>query len=89
VFEWDEGKAQSNHAKHGVSFEEAASAFDDPAGLDGADLRHSAGETRRLRLARSSADRVLVIAYTRRGTAVRIISVRLAGRKERDRYAEA
>ena len=42
VFEWDEGKAPSNLAKHGVPFEEAASAFDDPAGLDGADLRHSA-----------------------------------------------
>lgn len=89
MFEWDEGKARSNHAKHGVSFEEAASAFEDPAGLDGADLRHSGRETRRLRLARSRADRILVIAYTRRGTAVRVISARLANRKERERHAEA
>jgi uncharacterized DUF497 family protein len=89
VFEWDRGKADGNQAKHSVSFEEAASAFDDPVGLDGADLRHSAEETRRLRLARSNLGRVLVIAYTRRGAAVRIISARRASRKERNRYAEA
>ena len=89
VFEWDEGAARSNHAKHGVSFEEAASAIDNPAGLDGVDLRYSTRERRRLRLARSGTGRVLVIAYTSRGAAVRIISARLASRKERDRYAEA
>jgi hypothetical protein len=89
VFEWDGEKADSNQTKHGVSFEEAASAFDAPVGLDGEDLRHSAEETRRLRLARSNLGRVLVIAYTRRGAAVRIISARRASRKERNRYAEA
>lgn len=52
-------------------------------------LRHSAREARRLRLARSSAGRVRVIAYTLPGAAVRIISARLASRKERNRYAEA
>jgi uncharacterized DUF497 family protein len=89
VFEWDHGKARQNLEKHGVSFDEAASAFDDARGLDGEDLLHSAGELRRLRLARSSGGRVFVVAYTVRGAAVRIISARLASRKERDRYAKA
>jgi uncharacterized DUF497 family protein len=51
VFEWDLDKAVTNRIKHGVSFEQAAAAFGDPAGLDGADLAHSGSELRRLRLA--------------------------------------
>ncbi len=89
VFEWDERKARANVDKHGVSFGEAVSVFDDSDGLDGADLLHSGTESRHLRLARSGAGRVLVVAYTMRGHTVRVISARLASRKERKRYAEA
>jgi len=90
MFEWDPQKARANRLKHGVSFEEAATAFADPDGLDGEDLEHSLIEPRRLRLAKSALRRVLVIAYTtrRRGDEeiTRIISARRAGRKERKRY---
>lgn len=90
MFDWDPQKAQANQLKHGVSFEEAATAFLDPDGLDGEDLGHSVGESRRLRLAKSSTGRVLVIAYTerRRGyeEITRIISARRASRKERKSY---
>jgi uncharacterized DUF497 family protein len=41
MFNWDLRKAQRNWRKHGVSFEEAATAFFDPDGLDGEDLDHS------------------------------------------------
>ena len=41
MFDWDPRKAKSNRLKHGVSFEEAATAFLDPAGLDGEDVEHS------------------------------------------------
>ena len=85
--DWDPRKARSNQLKHGVSFEEAATAFFDPAGLDGEDIEHSASEARRLRLAKSSLGRILVIAYTIRRTAdeevTRVISARRASRKER------
>lgn len=57
MFEWDPRKAKSNRLKHGVSFEEAATAFLDPAGLDGKDLEHSESEARRLRLAKSGLGR--------------------------------
>ena len=90
MFEWDSRKAAINRHKHGVSFEEAATAFLDPDGLDGADLLHSGTERRRLRLARSSLNRVLLIAYTirrrRNEEITRIISARRASRKERKRY---
>ena len=82
--------AKSNRLKHGVSFEEAATAFLDPAGLDGGDLEHSESEARRLRPAKSSLERVLVIAYTTRRRndeeVTRIISARRASRKERKKY---
>jgi hypothetical protein len=45
-FEWDDAKAQSNLAKHGVSFEEAASVFGDPLALTFPDPDHSIGEKR-------------------------------------------
>jgi len=91
MFEWDPEKARSNRKKHGVSFEEAATAFLDPDGLDGEDLEHSEVEERRLRLAKSRLGRVLLVAYTIRRTndeeeTTRIISARRASRKERKRY---
>jgi uncharacterized DUF497 family protein len=44
VFTWDIAKAIANFEKHGVSFEEAATVFDDPKGLDGRDEAHSTHE---------------------------------------------
>jgi hypothetical protein len=55
MFEWDAGKVRRNLEKHGVSFKEAAGVFEDSRALDGADLLHSVGEVRRLRLGKSSA----------------------------------
>ena len=89
MVEWAARKARANFEKHGVAFDEAASAFDDPGGLDGEDLRHSVTETRRLRLAMSEARRLLVVAYTMRGQAVRLISARFASRRDGKRYGEA
>ena len=90
MFDWDPQEAKANQLEHGVSFEEAATAFLDPDGLDGEDLEHSLGELRRLRLAKSSRGRVLVIAYTERRRdyeeITRIISARRASRKERKNY---
>lgn len=90
MFEWDPRKARTNYFKHGVTFEEAATAFQDPKGLDGEDLKHSRREERRLRLAKSRIGRVLVIAYTLRSRTheenTRIISARRASRKERENY---
>ena len=91
MFDWDPRKAQSNRRKHAVSFEEAATTFLDADGLDGGDLEHSAIESRRLRLAKSSLGRILLVSYTIRRRnddeeITRIISARRASRKERKAY---
>ena len=90
VFEWDSRKAAANLSKHGVRFAEAATVFADPVALDGPDVGHSEQEARFLRLGRSWAGRVLMVAYTRRRSGdaekIRIISARRASRKERDAY---
>jgi uncharacterized protein len=94
VFEWDPLKAAGNLVKHGVSFEEAATVFQDPRGLDGPDIEHSASEARRLHLGLSILGRLLVVAYTVRRQddekeTIRIISARRASKKERISYRTA
>lgn len=93
MFEWDARKAVTNADKHGVTFEEAATVFDDPQGVDGPDPRHSEAEQRSLRLGGAVTGRVLVVAYTVRRPgrveSIRIISARQANRKERAAYLAA
>jgi hypothetical protein len=86
-FEWFHGKAESNVEKHdGVSFEEAATAFDDPMQTAFPDDAHSMGERRYNLIAKSAQGRVLAITYTERGDDIRIISAREATRGEIQEY---
>ncbi len=87
-FEWDPRKAASNLSKHGVSFEEAASVFNDPLAYTFMDPDHSVGEERMLTFGVSSAGRLLVVVTTERGNALRILSARKATRHERGIYEE-
>lgn len=92
MFSWDTRKAQANYTKHGVAFEEAATVFADPDGLDWEDLVHAREERRSRRLGRSTTGGILLIVYTVRRTGhgketIRIISARQASRKERKAYA--
>ncbi len=85
-FEWDPVKAASNRKKHGVTFEEATTAFGDPRSLNLADPDHSASEDRFVLLGVSVRARLLVVAYTDRPPRTRIISARPATRRERNQY---
>ncbi len=87
-FEWDPRKAAGNLAKHGVSFEEAATVFGDPLGRIVDDPRHSASEQRYVLLGRSEEQRLLAVMFTERREAIRLISVRRATRHERREYEE-
>lgn len=87
-FEWDPLKARKNLAKHGVSFDEAASVFHDPLAATGADPDHSKGEERMVTFGKSSVGRLLVVAHTERRNAIRIISARVVTRQERRIYEE-
>ena len=92
MFSWDARKANANLRKHGVSFEEAATVFGDPEGLDWEDFEHSLSEPRSSRIGFSFSGRVLFVVYTIRRLknekeTIRIISARQATRKERQAYA--
>ena len=87
-FEWDDAKNRANQRKHGVSFEEAQSAFFDDEALEFPDPDHSSDEDRFLLLGRSYQLRVLVIChcFRVRESTIRIISARKATPKERNVY---
>ncbi len=87
-FEWDEEKAAANLAKHGVSFEEAGTIFDDPLYVDFYDPDHSSEEHRYIIIGESRQRRLLVVSYTERGDVTRLISAREVTRSEREAYEE-
>lgn len=86
--EWDPKKAKANFSKHGVSFEEAASALRDPMAATAADPDHSLDEERYITFGVSGRDRLLVVAHTEEGETIRIISARTASKGEREFYEE-
>lgn len=88
AFEWDEAKARANQQKHGVSFEEASSAFADPLAAIFPDHDHSDDEVREIIVGHSDKNRLVVVSFTERGEAVRIISARVATPQERADYEE-
>jgi len=83
-FEWDDVKAASNLAKHGVTFEAARQAFDDPLALEEPD---DEPDEERWRLIGSTEGVVHFVVYTERGSRRRIISARRATTAERQRYS--
>ena len=87
-FEWDDGKSAGNLAKHGVSFDEAASALLDPLALTVFDTAHSVSEDRWLTIGYSQALRLLLVVSTDRDLATRIISARKATAGERQIYEQ-
>jgi uncharacterized DUF497 family protein len=85
-FEWDPKKAKSNLRKHRVSFEEAATIFEDALAAIYEDPDHSAHERRYLMIGTSIRGRLLHIAFADRGERIRIINARKATKKEREFY---
>ncbi len=88
AFEWDEAKAKANQQKHGVSFDEASSVFADPLAAIFPDAEHSDDEVREIIVGHSDKNRLVVVSFTERGEAVRIISARVATPQERTDYEE-
>ncbi len=83
-FEWDARKAKSNLARHGVSFEEAATAFDDKLGAYFPDSLH---DTRFILIGYSSKHRLLYVVHAEvDDDTIRIISARKATKHEKAHY---
>lgn len=87
-FEWDPKKAAVNEKKHGVSFTEASTVFDDPLAYTFSDPDHSGDEHRFLTFGMSMSHRLLVVAHTDRNLKIRIINARLLTKHERKIYEE-
>jgi uncharacterized protein len=89
TFEWDAEKAAGNEVKHGLSFEEASTAFGDPLSTTVDDPDYSEDEARLLLLGMTHTGRLVVVVHTDREGAVRLISARLATPRERRSYEQA
>lgn len=87
-FEWNPDKAVINLRKHGISFQEAATVFDDSLSVTFPDPDHSIGEDRYVIIGVSRSGQLLVVSHTDRGNRTRIISARRAARQERRFYEE-
>ena len=87
-FEWDPDKAHRNFVKHGVAFEEAQTIFNDESFVTVIDDEHSDNKDRYITIGVSGKGRLLVVAHTDRAHDLRIISARMATRKEEIFYAE-
>ena len=88
ILEWDPEKAASNYTKHRVDFHEAGTVLDDPLSTTFPDPDHSLDEQRYLTIGSSLSGRILVVAHTDRGEAVRLISARPATPSERKFYEQ-
>ncbi len=89
IYEWDANKAARNLQKHRVSFDEAATVFQDPSALTFDDPDHSIEERRFLTIGTSARQRILFVAHADRGEdRIRIISARRATRRESHAYQE-
>jgi hypothetical protein len=88
TFVWDERKNRANQRKHGVSFEDARTAFYDENAKEYFDPDHSAEEDCFILLGMSSRLRVLVVCHCYRESEfmIRIISARRADKIERGVY---
>ena len=85
-FEWDDIKAATNRAKHGVSFQQAMEVFNDRNAVTFDDEDHSQEEHRELTIGCTFWSDVFIVSHTRRGERIRIISARRANRAERRTY---
>ena len=85
-FAWDFAKAAANLKKHGVSFEAATRVFEDELSATFPDPDHSQSEIRLITYGLGSDGNLLVVSHTERRDTIRIISARVATKKERKRY---
>jgi len=89
-FDWDDEKEKSNIEKHGIDFSTAALVFGDNNRIEKYDELHSINEDRYITIGRVSKVAVVVmVVYTEREALTRIISARLATKREEEAYYNA
>lgn len=90
LFEWDDEKEKINIAKHGIDFSTAALVFGDVNRIEKYDELHSEDEDRYITIGQINGVAVVVmVVYTERDPVIRIISARLATKREKEAYYNA
>lgn len=90
LFEWDEAKEQINFSKHGIDFSTAALVFSDDCRIEKYDDAHSDDEDRYITIGQVQGTMIIVmVVYTEREEAIRIISARRATKREEEAYYNA
>ncbi len=88
-FEWDTKKAEINFHKHGISFDEASTVFNDPLAVIFDDPVHSFGEQREIIIGHSDQNKLLLVCFTeKKNNIIRVFSSRLTTKKERKDYEQ-
>ena len=87
IFEWDPAKSAKNLRERGLPFEAGIAIFDAPT-LESSDERYAYGE-KRIKAIGIVRAVILVCVYNDRDDVRRIISLRIANRKERHAYRAA
>ena len=85
-FIWDNDKALKNLKKHSVSFEDATTVFTGPLSLTISDVLHSHDEERFIIIGQSIENKMIVVIHTDLWDTIRIMSARLATKRERKNY---
>ena len=88
-FSWNAEKAALNASKHGVTFEEASTVFGDPLSVAVFDPDHSEKESRFVIVGQSFEGKLIVVVHSELEDSIRIISARLATRREREVYEQS
>lgn len=88
-FEWDNGNINKSFQKHGITPNKAEEIFlDENIGVI-KDLKHSQKEERFIAVGKSKKNLILFVIFTLRVDKIRIISARVANKKERSRYEKS
>ena len=86
-FQWDENKEKINITKHGIDFKTAARVFEDENRIEFYDEEHSFTEERYITIGMVNQIAVIImLVYTEREDAIRIISARKATKSEKEAY---
>jgi uncharacterized DUF497 family protein len=85
TFQWDTNKDKHNQRLHGIAFEDAKYVFKDPHKIVIPDITHSKDNEERWNVI-GIVDQVLFVVYVEENDHIRIISARIATKKEREVY---
>lgn len=87
-FDWDKGNVDKSYQKHGITPNEAEEVFLDEKAIIVRDIEHSSGENRYILVGRTTTDKILFVVFTLRKRKIRIVSARMAGKKEKVKYEQ-